>query len=130
MNTVIVTGSRDLTNRQKFTKEQLEKFKRYVFEVLDRNHALTPITLLVQGDANGADILAKEWAKDRGVKCNEHPADWKTHGKAAGPIRNIEMLETYPEARVLAFPMGLSKGTRHCIKEAKRRCMNVGVHEI
>lgn len=49
-----------------------------------------------------------------------HPADWKTHGKAAGRIRNVEMLELGPTI-VLAFLMNGSRGTMHTITEAANR---------
>lgn len=47
------------------------------------------------------------------------PADWKKHGKAAGPIRNQSMLTEHKPDLVIAFPLGESKGTRDMIRKAK-----------
>ncbi len=68
MSTLIVTGSRDLIA------------KDLVFIYLDEAHALHNFTLLVEGGANGADQLACQWAKSRGVPVKTYPADWNLHG--------------------------------------------------
>jgi len=112
VSTVIITGSRDWSNPCLFT-------------ALDIEHREQPITLLVQGGAKGADTLAARWAKANDIKCITVHADWDQHGKAAGPIRNIEMLDGFPDARVIAFPLGKSVGTRHCMREAVKRGMKV-----
>jgi hypothetical protein len=71
----------------------------------------------MQGGATGVDEFAKGWATTRPeVKrwvCN---ADWKTHGRKAGPLRNARMLEWKPDA-VIAFPGG--KGTANMVALAK-----------
>lgn len=112
MTTVIVTGGRD--------------FK----DALSLAHALFDIRLehgrirtIVQGGASGADDIARRIAEGVGVRCVTFEADWKTHGRAAGPIRNRLMLEMYPEAIVLAMPGG--RGTDNCVNEALRRGMRV-----
>jgi hypothetical protein len=125
MSTAIITGSRDLTNRQKFSKEQLAQFKAFVFNVLDGTHALSPITLLVQGGAEGADLLAAQWAHQNNIPCVTVEAEWHLHGKSAGPKRNRKMLLAYPDARVIGFPMGESRGTRGCLKMAREFGMRV-----
>lgn len=114
---IIVTGSRVWADR------------KAIFDRLDTIHAATPITLLVQGGAKGADHLAFRWAIERGVKWDQFDAEWGVYGKSAGMRRNRAMLETYPTANVEAFPIGGSLGTRGCIKEAQKRKMNVHVTE-
>jgi hypothetical protein len=61
----------------------------------------------------------------------EHPlwnrAGTEKHSKAAGPIRNNEMLDTCPDV-VIAFWDGVSKGTKHAIGEASRRGLAVEVY--
>lgn len=56
------------------------------------------------------------------------PAEWEKFGKAAGPIRNIEMLNENPDL-VLAFHNDLSKskGTAHTVKTAQKRGLKVKV---
>lgn len=83
---------------------------------------------IVHGDARGADRIAGEIATDLGFWVETHPADWSRHGKAAGPIRNREMLDSGIHL-VLAFVRGESRGTRDCIKAAQERGIPVEVHE-
>ena len=40
---------------------------KLVFGVLDQIHAQEGIEVVVQGGANGADMLAREWAHENGV---------------------------------------------------------------
>ena len=68
------------------------------------------ITEIIEGGARGADYLAGFWADKKGLKHTVVMADWDKHGKAAGPIRNQQMLDLKPDA-VMAFPGG--KGTEH-----------------
>lgn len=77
-----------------------------VDRVLDRVHSRRPITCVIHGGARGADSLAGAWAKRRGVRVEEYPADWKRYGRAAGMIRNAEMLRAGRPDRVVAFPGG------------------------
>jgi len=83
---------------------------------------------VIEGGAHGADIMGRQWAIGKKVTYTEVPADWKTHGKAAGPIRNRQMLDMAPDV-VLAFHVDLaaSKGTKDCVEEAKRRGIPVQV---
>jgi hypothetical protein len=61
-----------------------------------------------------------------GMHVMEFPADWDLHGKAAGPIRNRQMLLAKPEI-VIAFHDDLdsSKGTKDMVKIAKRTGVKV-----
>lgn len=69
-----------------------------------------PLTI-VEGGAQGADRIARQWAQDFGREYVTHEANWG-HGRAAGPIRNRAMLATGPD-RVIAFSLAwpLSGGT-------------------
>jgi len=71
---------------------------------------------IVHGAAPGADSLAAEEAALRGLDVEAHPADWSTHGKAAGPIRNQRMLEAGAEL-VIAFPDG--RGTADMVRRSR-----------
>lgn len=69
---------------------------------------------IISGDARGADRLGHRYADEHGIACLVMPADWETHGKKAGYIRNDRMAK---EADALvAFWDGQSKGTAHMIK--------------
>ncbi len=69
-------------------------------------HSKTPISVLIHGVSKGADFWADNWAKAYGVKVAPFKADWRTHGKGAGPIRNKRMLEEGRPDIVVAFPGG------------------------
>jgi hypothetical protein len=75
------------------------------------------ITTLVHGGARGADTLAGNWALKYDVRVKVYKADWAKFGKAAGPIRNNEMLKLECPDIVVAFPGG--NGTEHMKKISK-----------
>lgn len=75
------------------------------------------ITEVISGACpSGVDRETSTWARTQGIPVRQFPADWATHGKAAGPIRNRAMAE-YAEAVVL-FPGG--RGTASMEAEARR----------
>lgn len=78
----------------------------------------TPLCI-ISGGAKGADALAKWYAKQYGIQYAEYPADWDTHGKAAGPKRNAQMAEACHEA--VAFWDGKSRGTLNMMEECAKR---------
>lgn len=84
-----------------------------LFRALDVFHEKKPIALIVEGASDdvtgpykGADYWARQWAIARGIPRTSVHADWRLHGKAAGPIRNRQMLERYEPKCVFAFPGG------------------------
>ena len=73
----------------------------------------------------GADELAHRWCQGMryAVAEDPHPADWKTHGKAAGFRRNTEMVNAGPPTDVcLAFYWATEpcRGTGHTVKLAQQ----------
>lgn len=81
---------------------------------------------VIHGDARGADLLAAAAAMRLGFGVRAFPANWKLHGRAAGPIRNLQMLDERPD-KVIAFHDGRSRGTQHTIDEARRRGIPVEI---
>jgi hypothetical protein len=63
------------------------------------------------------------WAKQFGIQTLAFPADWKTHGKAAGFIRNQRMLDEGKPDLVLGFPGG--SGTADMCSRAERAGVRV-----
>ncbi|OGR27285.1 MAG: hypothetical protein A2139_07820 [Desulfobacca sp. RBG_16_60_12] len=73
---------------------------------------------IVCGKARGADMLGYRYAVERGLAVHEFPADWDTHGKKAGHLRNHEMA-VFADG-LLAFWDKESRGTRDMIATMKR----------
>lgn len=85
-----------------------------VFAALDEYAA--GATLIIAGGAPGADTLAVRWAGSRNIPSTVFPARWNEYGKAAGMIRNRQMLVEGKPDLVIAFPGG--NGTLNMIKLA------------
>lgn len=86
-------------------------------------HRRTPITVIIQGGGTGADALARDWAESIGAKCVTVPADWATHGRAAGPIRNERMARDFSPDKVLAAPGG--RGTASMLAMARKYSIEI-----
>lgn len=71
---------------------------------------------IVSGQANGADKLGEQYAKEKGYPIKIFSPEWRTYGKGAGHITNKKMAE-YSNA-LIAFWDGNSKGTKHMIDTA------------
>jgi hypothetical protein len=89
----------------------------HVIGVLADIHRRETIVAIIQGGASGADLLGRCWAGMYNVKCVTVRADWHTHGRAAGPIRNKRMLDDFKPDLVVAFPGG--RGTADMIQQAE-----------
>lgn len=107
MTTVLICGGRTFTD----TKSQLwakgAHERDYMRMRLEQLWEKRKPNLLVHGGAYGADQYAGNFAKEK--ECNQYvvPAKWKKQGKAAGQIRNTEMLNLLvPIDLVVAFPGG------------------------
>lgn len=105
----IIAGSRSYHNRE-FLDDAIAK-------------ARLDITEVVCGCAPGVDSMGRDWANEQGVPVVEFPADWKLHGKAAGPIRNEQMAK-YADTLILVWD-GKSPGSRSMLGLAKRYGLEV-----
>ena len=90
---VLVCGGRDYTNREE------------LFAAMDELHQEYGITMVIHGDARGADKLAGAWAASRGIHYAAVPALWDFYDRSAGPMRNAAMLTLRP-ILCIAFPGG------------------------
>jgi hypothetical protein len=111
---VVITGGRDFRD------------KNFVWQQMDHYASELDITAVVNGRAKtGVDQFVHEWCKDRGIPERPYPADWDTHGEAAGLIRNQEMIDSEPEIeRCLVFDGG--RGTT----DMARRCRKAGIERV
>ena len=124
---VIIAGSRDFNDY-----DYLEKSCHKIFYVLAKEYNILTNNIkkdisnmkIVSGTARGADSLGEQFAKKYNIKTKRFPADWNTHGKSAGYIRNKRMAEyavTDESTGILiAFWDGKSKGTQHMINLARK----------
>lgn len=96
--------------------------------IIKRLNKLPINAIIIEGGCGGADLISRNVALDIGLEVVEFPAAWKKHGRAAGPIRNIKMLDTKPHL-LIAFHNDLtkSKGTKHIVSEARKRGIEVEV---
>ena len=105
---LLVTGSRDWSDVQVITRE-LEIVQAHEGEQV----------VLVSGHCpSGADKIAEEVAVKFGWMIERHPADWKTHGKRAGFVRNAEMVEKGADY-CLAFVKDNSAGASNTVVKAR-----------
>lgn len=121
---LLVCGSRTLEDKQNYIESTLNK-------LVGHNH----VDILICGMARGADIIAFHWAYGKGIKIVEYHADWKTHGKKAGSIRNQRMLDEGKPTHVIAFQdcrkdKDGSNGTNHMIRISKEKGLKVKVINI
>lgn len=87
--------------------------------------ALAP-TFIIEGGASGADALARRYRAEHRLPGQTFPANWSAFGRAAGAIRNRQMLSEGLPALVVAFPGG--PGTADMILAS--RLAGVPVHQI
>ncbi len=78
---------------------------------------------IVQGGAKGADELASLYTARFGIELRTVWPDWNKHGRAAGPIRNQEMLDKHKPDLVVAFPGG--RGTADMVRRSRKAGVDV-----
>ena len=88
-----------------------------VQEYLD---TISRTTIIIHGGARGADSLAGNLATSLKMKVIKFPANWDKYGKAAGVLRNQQMLDEGHPDLVVYFHKDIenSKGTKDMLKRA------------
>ena len=107
MSKVLICGGREFTD-SRLLNNILNRFQR----------KYSPITLVIQGDARGADSLGKLYAKQNDIPVDSFPAKWDVYGRSAGIRRNELMLAQNPDY-VIGFFGG--RGTAHMLKIAREK---------
>lgn len=103
---ILVTGSRDWEDAFVIEAELTKAWKRF---------GCDPNTILVSGQCpTGADHIAEQVWYTLGLPVELHPANWAKYGKAAGPLRNREMVAAGADLCV-AFIKNGSRGATHCL---------------
>lgn len=90
--------------------------------ILRELSALQGVEVVIEGEAPGADTLARRAAEQLGIPVLPFPADWDRYGRGAGPRRNQQMLDDGHPDLVLAFSEDLnsSRGTADMCARARR----------
>jgi hypothetical protein len=102
---IIVTGGRAFTDRA------------LVWMTLSDWDSQHGIDSVVQGMANGADRLARQWACFYRRVVINYPANWQTFGFGAGPKRNEAMARSAAADALISFAGG--RGTSDMVARAK-----------
>lgn len=139
---LLVCGSRDF-------EDQLLVTQMIHSEYVKASDKSLPLTV-IEGGAKGADAMAHNAAEhiqeiirisfnldsdgnlNTELRHEQYPADWETHGKAAGPIRNKQMLDEGKPDKVLAFinkPLVESRGTKNMVEIAEKAGLPVIIVE-
>ncbi len=105
---LIVAGGRNFSDYS-LLKEKLNYFLKNVETEIE----------IVSGTANGADELGERYANENGYALKRFPADWSTHKKKAGYIRNRQMAEY--GTHCVCFWDGKSSGTKIMIELCKEK---------
>ena len=84
------------------------------------------VEAIISGKAFGADFLGEMYARSRGINFIGHQANWELHGRSAGMIRNLDIVEDSDE--VIAFWDGKSKGTQNTISVTQDKGKKVHIH--
>lgn len=85
------------------------------------------ITLVSGACPTGADRLGEMVASELGWNVELYPADWNTHGKRAGFVRNSAMIDTDPDI-VVGFVRNKSKGASMTVNLGKNKGLLTFVH--
>ncbi|MEK6885200.1 MAG: SLOG family protein [Nanoarchaeota archaeon] len=110
---IIIAGSRKIG----------QKHKKYIFSLLDLVFKKLDLPkeekiIIFSGKCYGMDALGEPYAKQNSWEVKDFYADWNRLGKAAGPIRNQEMIDS--DAHLLiCFYLEDSVGSKDIISRAK-----------
>lgn len=77
-------------------------------------------SVLIEGECRGADILARQAAEAYGIPVLKFPARWGESGRAAGMLRNQQMLDEGKPDMIIGFHRAIdsSRGTRDMLARA------------
>ena len=112
MLSVAVIGSRSFSN----------------YSLLEKTLDAISITRIISGGAIGADLLAKRYAKAKGLEYVEHLPNYNFYGKLAPILRNQRIIDE--ASMVIAFWDGKSKGTKNALDYARKTNKEIKIVKI
>ena len=89
------------------------------------------IFTVIEGEAKGADLISAVTANKLNLPVERYPANWNKYNKAAGPIRNTQMLDEGKPDGVLAFHDNIleSKGTKNMVFQSLKAGIPVWISQ-
>jgi len=114
---ILICGDRNWSDQQ------------MIIETLSQLGRVCIIECVIEGEARGADTMARIAAETLGIYVLKFPANWGKYGRAAGPIRNQQMLDEGKPTLVLAFHNDIehSRGTKNMVEKALKANIHVEV---
>lgn len=112
---ILITGSRTWTDNTRIRNALAHWCEQY------------PDAVLVHGNARGADRIAAVIWRRWGLPTEAHPANWSQHGRAAGHLRNREMVQLGATV-CIAFIRNHSPGASGCVALAHQAGIPVHLH--
>jgi hypothetical protein len=106
---VLVSGDREWTDVE-LVRKWLRTLKKIGFSVL------------IEGEARGADSIARDAGLNIGYEIMPFKAKWNQYSRTAGYIRNEQMITIGCPNLILAFHnhIEISKGTKHMVYLGKK----------
>lgn len=109
---VLISGSRTITDNKIFL-DCIKKSKFFITEIVcgfDEE----------KQQPEGIDLLAYYYAKRYNIIVHTYPADWNKYKKAAGPIRNEQMVRESGAEALIAIWDSVSRGTINTVNLWKK----------
>ncbi len=133
---ILVSGSRIKKPGLDSTREDWDRYKRQreeysllvaceLADISTTEDEEDPMVVVQGACRDSADEFADAWAVENEIVSESHPADWNKNGKAAGPIRNGEMVALGADV-ALVFWDGSSTGSFDALK----RCVKAGIRAV
>lgn len=119
---ILICGGRNYDDRTYF----YHFMDRVIEKIRGTGESQKRDVVIIHGAARGADSLADDYGRERGLRVIRYPADWETHGRSAGAIRNKLMLTDGDPHVIVAFKGG--RGTQNMIQQGKKA--GVPVYEV
>lgn len=119
---ILICGGRNYDDRTYF----YHFMDRVIEKIRGTGESQKRDVVIIHGAARGADSLADDYGRERGLRVIRYPADWENHGRSAGPIRNKLMLTGGDPHVIVAFKGG--RGTADMIRQGKKA--GVPVYEV
>ncbi len=117
---VVIAGCRHYSN--------YNEAKSFIEENLNDLFFNNGSVIILSGGCKGADALGERYATEKNLQIEKHIAHWDLYGRAAGPKRNKEMVDSCD--RIICFWDGISKGTQSTINYAKTAGKDIRIKYI